>query len=78
MLEGLQLVTADNDTGFACVRRKGSKYEAFVKVGGIVMLLGTFATAQEAALQVARHKHKAAAKEAAGAGSGSSRKRRRS
>jgi hypothetical protein len=78
VLEGLQLVPADNDTGFACVSRNGSKYQASVTVGGIVMRLGSFATAQEAALQVARHKHDAAAKEAAGAGSGSSRKRRRS
>jgi hypothetical protein len=79
VLEGLQLVPADNDSGFACVSRNGSKYQAKVQyAGGITMRLGTFATAQEAALQVARHKHDAAAKEAAGAGSGSSRKRHRS
>ena len=78
LLEGLQLVLADNDTGFACVSRNKSKFQAKVNVGGIAVRLGTFATAQEAALKVARHKHEAAAKEAAGAGSGSSRKRRRS
>ena len=56
VLAGLELVPAGNDTGFSCVYRKGSKYQAEVKVLGIKVHLGCFATPQEAALHVARHK----------------------
>jgi hypothetical protein len=78
-LEGLQLVTADNDTGFNCVYRTGIKYQGLVNVLGIKSHLGIFATREEAALHVARHKAEAEYKAAAGAGMpGSSRKRRRS
>jgi len=68
--------------GFTCVSRNGNKYKVAIKVRGIKEVLkvhlGPFATAQEVALQLARHDHEAKAEEAAGAGSGSSRKRRRS
>jgi hypothetical protein len=78
-LEGLQLVPADNDTGFNCVYRSGIKYQGLVKVLGIKFHLGIFATREEAALHVARHKSEAEYKAAAGAGMpGSSRKSRRS
>jgi hypothetical protein len=62
VLAGLELVPAGNDTGFSCVYRKGSKYQAFIakeastEVLGIKVHLGCFATPQEAALHVARHK----------------------
>jgi colicin import membrane protein len=78
-LEGLQLVPADNDTGFKGVYRTGIMYQGLVKVLGIKSHLGIFATREEAALHVARHKAEAEYKAAAGAGMpGSSRKRRRS
>ena len=75
VLEGLELVPAANKTGFSCVKPNKSKYKAEVSVLGIDVSLGTFATAQEAALHVARHKAKAVAEAAAAAGSGSTRKR---
>ena len=65
--EGLELVPAANATGFSCVKRKRSKYEAVVTVRGIYVHLGNFVTAEEVALRVARHKAKAEA-EAAAAG----------
>ena len=73
--EDLKLVPAANKTGFSCVKPKGGRYKAEVSVLGIDVSLGTFATAQEAALHVARHKAKAVAEAAAAAGSGSTRKR---
>jgi colicin import membrane protein len=76
--EGLVLEPAGNETGFMSVFRNKGKYQAKVQVLDIVLILGTFVTPQQAALQVARHKAKGAAKAAAGAGSGSSGKRRRS
>ena len=66
----LELEPADNKTGFSCVYRKGSKYQAKVGVIGFNVCLGTFVTPQEAALEVARHKAKEEAEAAAGAGSG--------
>ena len=66
----LELEPADNKTGFSCVYRKGSKYQAKVGVIGFNVCLGTFVTPQEGALEVARHKAEEEAEAAAGAGSG--------
>ena len=74
--EGLELVPAANKTGFSCVKpTKGGKYQAEVSVRRILVSLGNFASAEEGALHVARHKAKALAEAAAAAGSGSTRKR---
>jgi hypothetical protein len=46
-LEGLELVPADNETGFNCVSQIESKYKAEVKVLRILVYLGIFTTAEE-------------------------------
>ena len=53
--EGLVLVPAANATGFKGVSRHGDGYQAQVREGGKRQCLGTFATAEEAALAYARH-----------------------
>ena len=56
-MEGLTLLKADNKTGYLGVYRKpsGSKpYQVQVSHGGKQVYLGYFATAEEAALCVAR------------------------
>ena len=56
--EGLTLLEADNKTGYFGVRLanpgKPKPYEAKVKRSGKVVHLGSFATAEEAALCIAR------------------------
>ena len=55
--EGLTLLKADNNTGYFGVQHKPGRakpYEAQVRRGGKVVSLGSFATAEEAALCVAR------------------------
>ena len=56
--EGLTLRVADNKTGYFGVylnsRGKSKPYQAQVRRGGTVVHLGFFATAEEAALCVAR------------------------
>ena len=55
--EGLTLLKAENKTGYFCVFNHSSKarpYMAQVKRGGKSVRLGNFATAEEAALCVAR------------------------
>ena len=66
--EGLTLRVADNKTGYSGVyHRPGPKpYQALVRRGGNLVQLGTFTTAEEAALCVARSKEgQEAAKKAA-------------
>ena len=71
--EGLTLLVADNNTGYFGVRLisppvKSKPYAARVKRGGKMVGLGSFVTAQEAALCVARTPEgKAAAAQAAAA-----------
>ena len=55
--EGLTLLRAENTSGFMGVSRSGSAskpFKAQLKVGGHHHYLGVFATAEEAALAVAR------------------------
>ena len=56
--EGLTLLVAENKTGYFGVSlhtsSKSKPYEARVKRGGKIVHLGYFATAEEAALCVAR------------------------
>jgi hypothetical protein len=52
--EGLQLVAAANATGFKGVSRSGKRFAAVVGEGGRTTRLGTFDTAEEAALYFAR------------------------
>ena len=55
--EGLTLLKADNKTGYFGVSHKPGRpkpYEARVRRGGKQVGLGTFATAEEAALCIAR------------------------
>ena len=55
--EGLTLLEADNTTGYFGVRHKPGRpkpYLAQVKRGGTIVHLGSFATAEEAALCIAR------------------------
>ena len=56
--EGLTLLKADNRTGYLGVYHKQpgkpKSYQAQVRRGGNKVTLGTFATAEEAALHVAR------------------------
>ena len=55
--EGLALVCAENAAGFKGVKRSdcvSTRFEARLKRGGRDVYLGTFATAEEAALAVAR------------------------
>ena len=55
--EGLTLLVADNNTGYFGVYQypgKPKPYQAYVRRGGKNVYLGTFATAEEAALCVAR------------------------
>ena len=55
--EGLTLLVAENKTGYFGVYHHSGKpkpYEARVRRGGKYVSLGTFATAEEAALRVAR------------------------
>ena len=55
--EGLALRVADNKTGYYCVHldtRQSKSYQAMVWRGGKDVHLGLFATAEEAALCVAR------------------------
>ena len=67
--EGLTLRVADNMAGYFCVYliRPGQPkpYEARVKRGGTVVYLGSFATAEEAALCIARSPEGRAAAERA-------------
>ena len=69
--ERLTLLVADNKTGYFCVSLQPGKpkpYQASVRRGGKVVSLGMFATAEEAALYVARSPEgQAAAKRAASA-----------
>jgi hypothetical protein len=55
--EGLALVRADNKTGHKCVAfRQGPRpYQLKISVQGHPQCLGSFATAEEAALEYARH-----------------------
>ena len=57
-VEGLMLLKADNKTGYFGVYRnnpgKPKPYQAQVWRGGTTVCLGTFATAEEAALCIAR------------------------
>jgi hypothetical protein len=82
--EGLTLVPADNETGFKNVKKHGKLFRAQIMEGGVLSCLGGFATPQQAALVVARHRKEgsaaavaapAPAPAAAAAVSGSSRKR---
>ena len=71
--EGLTLLKADSETGYFGVRLnkpgQSKPYLAQVSRGGKQVTLGTFATAEEAALCVARSPEgQAAAKKAAAAG----------
>ena len=55
--EGLTLLKADNTTGYFCVYHKPGwpkPYQAQVRRGGKMVYLGSFATAKEAALCIAR------------------------
>ena len=55
--EGLTLLKADNNTGYYGVRHHPGKpkpYKAEVSRGGKLVYLGYFATAEEAALCIAR------------------------
>ena len=52
--EGLTLVVADNTTGYFGVYNVTNKFAARVWRGGKMVTLGRFATAEEAALHVAR------------------------
>ena len=76
--EGLTLLEADNTTGYYCVfpqSGKSKRYYAKVSRGGKQVSLGSFATAEEAALCVARSPEgQAAAKKAAAAASLTSKK----
>ena len=69
--EGLTLLTADNNTGFKGVvvdsRNKGKPYQAQVQRKGKRVFLGSFATAEEAALCIARTPEGRAAGSAAAA-----------
>jgi len=70
--EGLTLLTAENTVGYfgVCLDKPGQAkpYKAQVKRGGTMVHLGTFATAEEAALCIARTPEgQAAAKKAAAA-----------
>ena len=53
-LEGLTLLKANNKAGYFGVHRNTAGYQARVRRGGNVACLGRFATAEEAALCVAR------------------------
>ena len=56
-VEGLKLLVADNRAGYLGVRHQPGRskpYEAHVRGGGKTVHLGRFATAEEAALCVAR------------------------
>ena len=54
--EGLELVTAANATGYKGIfLNQAGKYEARIREGGKQVHLGTFGTAEEAALAYARH-----------------------
>ena len=67
-LEGLTLLKANNKAGYFGVHRNTAGYQARVRRGGNVACLGRFATAEEAALCVARSPEgQAAAKRAAAA-----------
>ena len=67
--EGLTLLEANNKTGYFGVYHQPSKpkpYQAQVSRGGNLVSLGTFATAEEAALSIARSPEgRAAARKAA-------------
>ena len=52
--EGLTLVPSDNAAGFKGVSAEGSHYFAYTQVNGKQQRCGTFSTALEAALAVAR------------------------
>eukprot|EP00964_Phaeocystis_antarctica_P075736 scaffold46766_cov56-Phaeocystis_antarctica.AAC.1 len=68
--EGLTLLKADNNSGYfgVCHKPTGPKpYEARVRRGGKVVHLGSFATAEEAALCVTRSPEGQAAAERAAA-----------
>eukprot|EP00900_Chrysochromulina_parva_P028061 jgi/Chrpa1/988/Chrysochromulina_OHIO_Genome00000794-RA len=56
VLEGLTLVPADNETGFKNVMKNGTQFQAQILEGGVRSCLGTYATPQQAALVVARHR----------------------
>ena len=58
--EGLTLEPAQNRTGFLGVYASDSRFVAKLKEGGDFTHLGSFATALEAALHVARHRGAAA------------------
>ena len=80
--EGLTLRAAGSTTGYFGVYLinpgRPKPYKAEVRRGGNKVSLGTFATAEEAALCVARSPEgRAAAQKDAAAGSGSQHKRRR-
>jgi hypothetical protein len=67
-LEGLTLLKANNRAGYFGVHRSSAGFQARVRRGGNVACLGRFATAEEAALCVARSPEgQAAAKKAAAA-----------
>ena len=53
--EGLELVTADRETGFECVEKKRKQFRVRVRRGDAKISLGSFKTAEEAALAYARH-----------------------
>jgi hypothetical protein len=75
--EGLRLVPASNETGYKCVSRNGGRYELRITENGKQTHIGSFETAEHAALHYARllgPERSAAAAEAAA--SGHSRKRR--
>eukprot|EP00964_Phaeocystis_antarctica_P093277 scaffold60141_cov49-Phaeocystis_antarctica.AAC.1 len=68
--EGLTLRVADNKAGYSCVTHHSGRtkpYEAQVRRGGKSVSLGYFATAEEAALSVARSPEGQAAGERAAA-----------
>ena len=69
--EGLTLLKADSKTGYFGVHHKPGKpnpYQAAVQRGGKQVTLGSFATAEEAALCIARSPEgRAAAEQAAAA-----------
>ena len=69
-VEGLTLLVADNRAGYLGVRHQPGRskpYEAQVRDGGKTVHLGRFATAEEAALCVARSPEGQAAAERAAA-----------
>ena len=67
-LEGLTLLKANNKAGYFGVHRNTAGFQARVRRGGNVACLGRFATAEEAALCVARSPEgQAAARKAAAA-----------